>query len=130
MRLLHTMLRVNNLEQAIAFYTQVLKMHVLKNKEYPSGRFTLVFLGYGTEDQDTVIELTYNWDTTQYELGTAFGHLAIAVDDINAVCAKTREFGCRVTREPGPMKFGDIGGHNIAFIEDTTGYKIELIERD
>jgi lactoylglutathione lyase len=129
MRLLHVMIRVANLEKSIEFYTKVFGMQVIKQKEYSDGKFTLVFVGYGSEEEDTLIEFTYNWDTHKYELGNAFGHLAIAVDDIYAICNLALQYGAKVTREPGPMKFGGGVGHNIAFIEDTNGYKIELIER-
>ncbi len=127
MRILHTMLRVKDLDKSIAFYTKVLVMDVIKKTEYPNGKFTLVFIGYGNEDEETLIELTYNWGVTEYELGTAFGHIAIEVQEMQEVCALANLHGGRVTREPGPMKFG--GARNIAFIEDPDGYKIELIER-
>lgn len=126
MRILHTMLRVVDLDRAIHFYTEVLGMQVLRKKDYPEGRFTLVFLGYGPEEQNTVIELTHNWDTREYTLGNAFGHIAIGVGDIYATCNKIKLAGGKVTREPGPMKFGPTV---IAFVEDPDGYKIELIER-
>jgi len=127
MRILHTMIRVGELERSVNFYTQVLGMNEIKRKEYPNGKFTLVFLGYGKHESDgALIELTYNWDTSSYELGNAFGHIAIGVSDIYAVCDTARAHGCKITREPGPMKFG--GDRNIAFIEDPDGYKIELIE--
>lgn len=127
MRILHTMLRVIDLEKSVRFYTQVFGMAEIKRTDYPNGKFTLVFIGYGLEENDTLIELTYNWGVNKYELGTAFGHIAIEVPDIFETCDKAREFGAAVTREPGPMKFG--GSRNIAFIEDPDGYKIELIEK-
>lgn len=126
MRILHTMLRVTDLEESVSFYTKVFGMKEIKRNEYPDGKFTLVFIGYGTEEENTLIELTYNWGVDKYELGTAFGHIAIEVPDIVKACDIAREFGAAVTREPGPMKFG--GTRNIAFIEDPDGYKIELIE--
>ncbi|MCE3268118.1 MAG: gloA [Burkholderiales bacterium] len=126
MRILHTMLRVSDLEKSVKFYTWVFGMQEIKRTDYPNGKFTLVFIGYGSEEENTLIELTYNWDVNNYELGTAFGHIAIEVNDIYKVCDKAREFGVAVTREPGPMKFG--GTRAIAFVEDPNGYKIELIE--
>ena len=123
--MLHTMLRVGNLERSLAFYCDVLGMRLLRRKDYPDGRFTLAFVGYGPEDTSTVVELTHNWDTTHYELGTGFGHLALGVDDIYASCAELRSRGARIVREPGPMKHG---GSEIAFIEDPDGYRIELIQ--
>jgi lactoylglutathione lyase len=123
---LHTMLRVGNLEQSIAFYTKLLGMKELRRADYPDGKFTLVFLGYGGEDSHTVLELTYNYGVEHYEQGTAFGHLALGVPDIHATCEQLRSAGAKITREPGPMKFGRTV---IAFIEDPDGYKIELIER-
>lgn len=126
MRILHTMLRVTDLEKSIRFYLDVLNMHEIKRKDYPDGKFTLVFIGYGSEEEDSLIELTYNWGVDKYELGTAFGHIAVEVEDIYTVCDVARSFGVKITREPGPMKFG--GSRNIAFIEDPDGYKIELIE--
>lgn len=127
MRILHTMIRVNDLEESVKFYCQVFGMKEIKRKDYPDGKFTLVFVGYGSESEDTLIELTYNWGVDKYELGTAFGHIAIEVPDIYKACDVAREFGVAVTREPGPMKFG--GTSNIAFVEDPNGYKIELIEK-
>jgi len=126
MQILHTMIRVVDLDKSIKFYVEVLGMQELRRKDYPEGKFTLAFVGYGNEKENAVIELTHNWDTKQYELGNAFGHIAIGVNDINGVCDKTRKFGAKVTRDPGPMKFG--GTRNIAFIEDPDGYKIELIQ--
>lgn len=125
MRFLHTMLRVNDLDETLAFYVGVLGMRLIRRKDYDSGRFTLAFVGYGPEDGETVIEFTYNWDTHAYELGGAFGHLAIGVEGIYDVVERMRAKGARVVREPGPMKHG---GSTIAFIEDPNGYRIELIE--
>ena len=125
MRMLHTMLRVGDLDRSIAFYTDVLGMQLLRRKEYPSGRFTLAFLGYGPESEQTVLELTHNWDTSSYELGDAYGHIALGVEDIRSTCAAISGKGGRVAREPGPMKHGSTV---IAFVEDPDGYKVELIE--
>ena len=125
MRLLHTMLRVGDLERSLAFYTEVLKMSLLRRKDYPSGRFTLAFVGYGPESDQTVLELTHNWDTNSYELGDAYGHIALGVEDIRSTCAAISGKGGRVVREPGPMKHGSTV---IAFVEDPDGYKVELIE--
>ncbi len=125
MRMLHTMLRVGDLERSLAFYCEVLGMRLLRRKDYPSGRFTLAFVGFGEEDQHTVLELTHNWDTAAYTLGDAFGHVALGVEDIYATCEALRAKGARIVREPGPMKHG---GSEIAFIEDPDGYKIELIQ--
>lgn len=125
MRILHTMLRVGNLDRSIAFYTEVLGMQLLRRHDYPEGKFTLAFLGYGPESDQTVIELTYNWGVESYELGSAFGHIAIGVDDIYATCEAVKARGGKVVREPGPMKHGSTV---IAFIEDPDGYKIEFIQ--
>lgn len=125
MRVLHTMIRVGNLERSLAFYTDVLGMQLLRRKEYPDGRFTLAFVGYGLESEGAVIELTYNWDTSSYEIGNGFGHVAIAVDDIYAACDRIRTQGGVITRDPGPMKHGTTV---IAFVRDPDGYAIELIE--
>lgn len=119
------MLRVGNLDESLAFYCDALGMKLLRRKDYPAGEFTLAFVGYGDEADQTVIELTYNWGTSKYELGTAFGHLAIGVSDIYAVCNTLREKGVKVVREPGPMKHSTTV---IAFVEDPNGYRIELIE--
>ena len=127
MRMLHTMLRVGNLERSVKFYTELLGMTELRRAEYPDGKFTLVFIGYGDESSNTVLELTYNWDTESYDLGNAYGHIAIAVPDAKAACDKIRNLGGKVVREAGPMMHGT---EVIAFIEDPDGYKIELIERD
>jgi len=126
MRMLHTMLRVGDLAASIRFYTEIMGMTLLRRKEYPSGEFTLAFLGYGDEATHTVLELTHNWGTSAYELGNAFGHIAIAVDDAYSACEKIKQQGGKVVREAGPMKHG---GSVIAFVEDPDGYKIELIER-
>jgi lactoylglutathione lyase len=127
MRMLHTMLRVGNLERAIKFYTEVLGMQLLRQQDYPTGRFSLAFVGYGDEDQHTVLELTHNWDTSAYELGTAYGHIALGVEDAYQACAEIKARGGNVVREAGPMK----GGLTvIAFVEDPDGYKIELIQQD
>ena len=119
------MLRVGDLDQSIAFYTEVLGMQLLRRKDYPTGRFTLAFLGYGPESEQTVLELTHNWDTNSYELGDAYGHIALGVEDIRSTCAAISGKGGRVVREPGPMKHGSTV---IAFVEDPDGYKVELIE--
>ena len=126
MRMLHTMIRVGDLDKSIDFYTNVLGMQLLRKKDYPDGRFTLAFVGYGDESDHTVIELTHNWDTDSYDLGNGFGHIALAVDDAAAACDMIRERGGNVVREAGPMKHGTTV---IAFVEDPDGYKIELIER-
>ncbi len=125
MRFLHVMLRVGDLERSITFYTEVLGMELLRRKGYPEGRFTLAFLGYGPESETTVLELTHNWDTPSYDLGSGYGHVALGVDDIHAACASIAERGGRVVRPPGPMQHGNTV---IAFIEDPDGYKLELIE--
>ncbi|SFZ70184.1 lactoylglutathione lyase [Chitinimonas taiwanensis] len=126
MRILHTMLRVGNLDRAISFYTEVLGMQLLRRHDYPEGRFTLAFVGYGPESEGAVIELTHNWDTEQYELGTGYGHIALEVDDAYATCEAVRAKGGKVTREAGPMKHGTTV---IAFVEDPDGYKIEFIQK-
>ena len=125
MRLLHTMLRVGDLEKSVAFYTDVLGMQLLRRKDYAPGRFTLAFLGYGNEKEHTVLELTHNWDTEHYDLGNGYGHIALGVQDIQATCAGIADRGGRLVREPGPMKHGSTV---IAFLEDPDGYKVELIE--
>jgi lactoylglutathione lyase len=124
MRLLHTMIRVNDLEESIKFYCDLLGMKLLRKKDFPSGRFTNAFVGFGSESEESVVELTYNWDTHQYDLGNAFGHLAVGVNDIYQTCEALRIKGGKIVREPGPMKHG---GSDIAFVEDPNGYKIELI---
>ncbi|SCZ84805.1 lactoylglutathione lyase [Nitrosomonas mobilis] len=126
MRILHTMLRVGNLDRSIQFYTQVLGMRELRRKDYPEGKFTLAFVGYQDESEGTVLELTHNWDTDHYDLGTGFGHIAIEVDDAYAACAKVKQLGGQVTREAGPMKHGTTV---IAFITDPDGYQIEFIQK-
>ena len=126
MRILHSMIRVNDLEESIKFYSEVLGMKLLREKEYPEGKFSLAFLGYGKETENTVIELTYNWDTNDYEQGNAFGHIAIEVDDIYKVCEEIKSNGVKVIRDPGPMMGSRL---LLAFIEDPNGYKIELIEK-
>ncbi len=126
-RLLHTMIRVLDLDKSIDFYTRLLGMNVLRNQEYPSGEFTLAFVGYGDETDETVIELTHNWGQKEpYALGEGFGHLAIGVPDIYATCERLEAEGVKIPRPPGPMKHG---GSVIAFVEDPDGYKIELIEK-
>ncbi|MGC9216035.1 lactoylglutathione lyase [Acidithiobacillus sp.] len=126
MRILHTMLRVGDLDRAIAFYTEVLGMHLLRRKDYPDGKFTLAFVGYQDESAGAVIELTYNWGVEQYDLGDGFGHIAIEVEDAATACDGIRQRGGKVVREAGPMKHGNTV---IAFVEDPDGYRIELIER-
>jgi lactoylglutathione lyase len=126
MRLLHTMIRSGDLDRSIAFYTEVLGMTLLRRKDYPEGKFTLAFVGYGDEASNSVIELTYNWGVSSYELGTAFGHLAIEVDDVYSACDRIRQKGCRILREAGPM---NAGSTIIAFVADPDGYPIELIGR-
>ena len=124
MRIMHTMLRVRNLEAALSFYTGVLDMHLLRRQDYPDGRFSLAFLGYGTEVDSAVLELTWNWGTDHYGMGDAYGHIAIGVKDVYAACERIRERGGRIVREAGPMQGGSTV---IAFIEDPDGYKIELL---
>lgn len=124
MRLLHTMLRVGNLDRSLHFYTQVLGMRLLRKQDHPEGKFTLAFVGYGDESHHTVIELTHNWETDKYELGTAFGHIAIEVDDVYQACEKIRALGGKIIREAGPMKHGNTV---LAFVEDPDGYRIELL---
>lgn len=125
MRMLHTMLRVGNLEKSLAFYCNVLGMKLLRQKDYPGGEFTLAFVGYGDEADHTVLELTYNWGTDKYDLGNGYGHIALGVEDIYETCDRIRKLGGKVTREPGPMKHGSTV---IAFVEDPDGYKVELIQ--
>lgn len=125
MRMLHTMLRVGNLEKSIAFYTQVLGMKVLRQHDFPDGKFTLAFVGYGDEKDHTVIELTYNYGVTSYDMGKAFGHIALEVDNAYAACEKVKLAGGKVVREAGPMMHGKTV---IAFVEDPDGYKVEFIE--
>jgi len=126
MRILHTMLRVGNLDTSIGFYTQVLGMRELRRKDYPEGRFTLAFVGYGDEANTAVLELTHNWDTPAYELGNGFGHIAVEVADAYQACEEVKRLGGKVTREAGPMKHGSTV---IAFVEDPDGYKIEFIQK-
>ncbi|MGA1601562.1 MAG: lactoylglutathione lyase [Prochlorothrix sp.] len=125
MRLLHTMLRVGNLDKSLDFYCNVLGMKLLRQKDYPGGKFTLAFVGYGEESEQAVIELTHNWGTESYEIGDGYGHIALGVEDIYGTCEAIRTKGGKVTREPGPMKHGTTV---IAFVEDPDGYKIELIQ--
>jgi lactoylglutathione lyase len=126
MRILHTMIRVGDLERSLAFYTQVLGMKLLRRQDYPDGKFTLAFVGFGPESEQAALELTHNWDTRSYDLGAGFGHVAIEVDDAYAACAEIKRRGGAVTREAGPMKHGTTV---IAFVQDPDGYKIELIQR-
>ena len=126
MRLLHTMLRVTDLPRSITFYTDVLGMSLLRQQDYPDGQFTLAFLGYGSEAENTVIELTYNWGVHRYELGTAYGHIALEVDDVQAAVDAMRAKGAKILREPGPMKAGTTV---LAFLEDPDGYRIELLAK-
>ena len=126
MRLLHTMLRVGDLDKSLDFYTRVLGMTLLRRNDYPEGKFTLAFVGYGPETEHAVIELTYNWGVDKYDLGNAYGHIALEVDDAYAACDKIRAAGGKVVREAGPMKHGSTV---IAFVDDPDGYKIELIQR-
>ena len=126
MRILHTMIRVVDLQRSIDFYTQVLGMRILRKTDYPSGRFTNAFVGYENESQAAVLELTHNWDTKSYDLGNAFGHVALEVDDAYKACDEVRKRGGKVTREPGPMKHGTTV---IAFVEDPDGYKIEFVQK-
>lgn len=124
MRILHTMIRVGDMDKSIAFYTEVLGMKLLRKQDYPQGRFTLAFVGYGNEAEHAVLELTHNWDTSSYELGNGYGHIAINVADVYAACDKIKTAGGQVTREAGPMKHSDT---ILAFVEDPDGYKIELL---
>ena len=126
MRILHTMLRVGNLEKSLTFYTQVLGMKLLRRKDYPDGKFTLAFVGYQDEASGAVLELTHNWDTSSYNLGEGFGHIAIDVDDAYQACENTKKLGGKITREAGPMNHGTT---IIAFVEDPDGYKIEFIQK-
>ena len=124
MRILHTMLRVGDLDQSIKFYTEVLGMKLLRQKDYPDGKFTLAFVGYGEEKENTVIELTHNWDTESYDLGGGFGHIALEVDDVYKATDDIRNLGGKIIRDAGPMNAGTT---IIAFVEDPDGYQIELI---
>lgn len=127
MRILHTMLRVGDLERSIAFYTEVLGMKLLRRKDYPEGKFTLAFVGYGSEEENTVLELTYNWGVDHYDLGNGFGHIAIEVDDVYQAAEDIKAKGGQITREAGPMNAGTT---IIAFAKDPDGYEIELIGKD
>ncbi len=124
MRVLHTMIRVRDLEKSIDFYTRILGMKVLSRKDFPEGKFTLVFVGFADESEQAVIELTYNWDISDYEHGNAYGHVAIEVDDVYAACERIKQAGGEVTREAGPMKHGTTV---LAFVKDPDGYAIELL---
>jgi lactoylglutathione lyase len=126
MRILHTMLRVGDLQRSLEFYTGVLGMQLLRKKDYPDGKFTLAFVGFGPESEGAALELTHNWDTKSYEVGSGYGHVAIEVEDAYAACAEIKRKGGTVTREAGPMKHGTTV---IAFVQDPDGYKIELIQR-
>jgi lactoylglutathione lyase len=126
MRILHTMIRVGDLDRSLKFYCDVLGMQLLRKKDYPDGRFTLAFVGYGPESETAALELTYNWDTASYNLGDGYGHVAIGVEDIYKACDAIKSKGGEVTREPGPMKHGSTV---IAFVKDPDGYKVELIQR-
>lgn len=126
MRILHTMIRVGDLDQSLAFYCDVLGMQILRRNDYPQGKFTLAFVGYSAECDGAVIELTYNWGVEKYELGNAFGHIALAVDDAYQACVEIKQRGGKVVREAGPMAGGSTV---IAFVEDPDGYRIELIQR-
>ena len=125
MRLLHTMLRVGDMERSKKFYTDVLEMNLIRERKFPEGEFTLAFLGYGEESDSTVLELTHNWGESEYEIGTAYGHIAIGVDDVYEACEKIKKAGGKVVREAGPMAGGTTV---IAFVEDPDGYKIELLQ--
>ncbi len=124
MRILHTMLRVGNLEKSIQFYTEVFDMRLIRRKDYPDGKFTLAFVGYGKESENTVIELTHNWDTDHYDLGNGYGHIALEVEDVYEAVERIRERGGKIIRDAGPMNAGTT---IIAFVEDPDGYQVELI---
>ena len=127
-RVMHTMVRVKDLEKSLDFYTRLLGMQVLRKQDFPEGKFTLAFVGYGPEETNAVVELTHNWDQDRpYELGAGYGHIALGVRDINSVCAELEKAGANIPRKPGPMKHGTT---HIAFVEDPDGYKIELIDLD
>ncbi len=126
MRILHTMIRVGDLDKSLKFYTEVLGMHVLRRKDYPDGKFTLAFVGYGPESDEAALELTHNWDTPNYQLGNGYGHIALEVDDAYKACADIDSRGGKVVRPAGPMKHGTTV---IAFVEDPDGYRIELIQK-
>ena len=125
MRVMHTMLRIGNLEKSLHFYIEIMGMKLLRRKDYPEHEFTLAFVGYGDEEETAILELTHNWDTESYDLGNAYGHIAIGVDDVYKACDKIKEMGGTVVREAGPMQGTDA---IIAFVEDPDGYKIELIQ--
>jgi len=127
MKILHTMLRVSDLERSLEFYINVLGMRLLRRKDYPGGKFTLAFVGYGDESETAVIELTHNWETLSYDPGNGFGHVAIGVDNIYDVCKNIKAAGSKVAREPGPMKHGSTV---IAFVEDPDGYQVELVQQE
>ncbi|MDR2240798.1 MAG: lactoylglutathione lyase [Zoogloeaceae bacterium] len=126
MRILHTMLRVGDLDRSIRFYTEILGMRLLRRMDYPEGKFTLAFVGYQEEKHGAVLELTFNWGTDKYDIGTGYGHLALEVDDAHAACAEIKRRGGTVTREAGPMQHGSA---IIAFVQDPDGYKVELIQK-
>ncbi len=126
MRILHTMLRVGDLDASLAFYTGALGMKLLRRRDYPDGKFTLAFVGYQDEARGAVLELTYNWGVERYDLGTGYGHVAIEVDDALLACERVRQYGGKVVREPGPMKHGTTV---LAFVEDPDGYRIEFIQK-
>lgn len=125
MRILHTMLRVGDLDRSLAFYCDILGMRLLRREDFPGGRFTLAFVGFADEARAACLELTHNWDTAEYQLGTAYGHIALGVPDVYAACERVRAAGAKVVREPGPMLHGNAV---LAFIEDPDGYRIELLE--
>lgn len=125
MRILHSMLRVGDLDKSLSFYTEVLGMKLIRRNDYPGGRFTLAFVGYGEESENTVLELTHNWDTESYDVGTGYGHIALSCDDIYSTCVAIKDKGGDVVREPGPMQHGSTV---IAFVKDPDGYMIELIQ--
>ena len=127
MRILHTMLRVGDLDKSIDFYVNKLGMRLIRKKDYKEGKFTLAFLGYGSEKDNAVIELTYNWGKNSYSKGDGYGHVAIGVQNIYELCQNLSQMGCKITRQPGPMRNSS---SILAFIEDPDGYKIELIERE
>lgn len=127
MRILHTMIRVGDLDRSIEFYQDVLGMKLFSRKDFPGGKFTLAFMGYQDPSEGHVLELTYNWDTSEYDLGDGYGHIAIGVDDIYAICDRIKETGGKIVREPGPMQHGTTV---LAFAEDPDGYKIELLEKE
>jgi lactoylglutathione lyase len=127
MRILHTMIRTGDLDRSIDFYTKVMGMKLLRQHDYPAGKFTLAFLGYGDESEHAAIELTYNWGVDHYDLGTGYGHIALEVDDVHAACDQIKQLGGKVVREAGPMNGGT---RIIAFVSDPDGYMIELIGKN